>query len=87
MLSEHSKGLKVFLWMAFGVVFALLPIGINYINGRVGGAHQDFVTLTKAGELFLVAGAISADAIGRVFLGGKKWRNFRIACGVGCLLW
>jgi hypothetical protein len=81
-----SKGLKIFLWFTCSIVFALLPLAINYINGRVDGKAPGWVDLLASGELFLIAAAVAADAVGRVFMGGERKRNFRISCGVGCAL-
>jgi hypothetical protein len=81
-----SKGLKIFLWFTCSVVFALLPLVISYINGRVDGKPPGWVDLLASGELFLIAAAVAADAVGRVFIGGERKRNFRISCGVGCAL-
>jgi hypothetical protein len=44
------------------------------------------VDLLASGELFLIAAAVAADAVGRVFMSGEQKRNFPISCGVGCAL-
>jgi hypothetical protein len=64
----------------------MLPIAINYINGRVKGKPPGRIELLAGGELLLISAALAADAIGKVFLGGKRFRFLRIACGSSCAL-
>ena len=44
---KNSKQLKVWLWL-FGVVFALLPIGANYVNGSLGHNAPGWIDLLAA---------------------------------------
>ena len=81
-----SKGQKIFLWLGCSVLCALLPILINYNNGRVNGEPPHWIDLLAGGELLLISAALAADAIGSVFQGGERFRPLRITCGVGCLL-
>jgi hypothetical protein len=83
---QTSKGLKIFLWLAVSVGFALMPLAASYINGRSSGKPPDWIDLLSGGELFLIAAALTADGIGRAFLGGKRFQSFRISCGIGCAL-
>jgi hypothetical protein len=82
--TPKSKGFKISLWFTCSVIVALLPIGINYLNGRVNGRPPGWVELLAGGELFLLAGAVAADAVGRACMGGDRFRFLRIACGIGC---
>lgn len=81
-----SKGPKLLLWLVVSVGFALLPLAANDINGRISGKTPDLIELLAGGELFLIASALTADGIGRAFLGGERHRGFRISCGLGCAL-
>ncbi|MGA2737279.1 MAG: hypothetical protein ABSG65_07490 [Bryobacteraceae bacterium] len=45
-----SKGLKVFLWLICSVLFSLLPIAINYIDGRANGRPPGWIDLLAGGE-------------------------------------
>jgi hypothetical protein len=83
---QKSKGLKIFLWFTFSVAFALFPILVNYINGRVYGKAPGWLELLGGGELLLIAAVLAADAVGRVFLGGDRKQGLRVACGAGCTL-
>ena len=82
----HSRVLSIVLWLVVSVGFALMPLAANYIKGRSAGSAPHLIDLLAGGELFLIAAALAADGIGRAFLGGKRWRSFRIVCGIGCAL-
>jgi hypothetical protein len=82
----QSKGLRILLWMTCSVLFALLPIAINYINGRANRRPPGWVGLLAGGELFLISAALAADAFGRALLGGRRFRILRVICGIGCAL-
>jgi hypothetical protein len=80
---KRSKPARIGLWMA-GVVFALLPFGLAWVNGRLDRRPPSWSELLAGGELFLISAAIAADAIGSAFLGGERFRFLRILCGVSC---
>jgi hypothetical protein len=61
-----------------------MPLGANYINGRVGGKPVGWVGLLAGGELCLIAAALAADAVGRACMGGARFQGLRIAAGVFC---
>ena len=83
---KRSSGLlKISLWL-FGVVFALLPIGVTYVNGRLVGRAPGWIELLAGGELFLIAGAVAADAVFKALRGGSHFRGLRILSGAWCLL-
>lgn len=80
-----SKTAKIVLWIAFSVVFALLPLFIDFLMLRISGKAVDWHNLSSHGELFLIAAAISADALGRLWRSGIRshwWASF---CFIGCL--
>ena len=80
-----SKTAKIVLWIAFSVLLALLPLLVNYLMLRVSGTAIDWHDLSSRGELFVVAAAISADGLGRLWLSGIRspwWASF---CFIGCL--
>jgi hypothetical protein len=54
------------LWAAFSVVFALSPLFVNFLLVR-DDPQFEWQKLANRGELFLIAAALSADAIGRVW--------------------
>lgn len=72
------------MWFTCSVVIALMPLGANYINGRVGGRPLGWMGLLTGGELCLIAAALAADAVGRACLGGVRFQGFRIAAGFFC---
>jgi len=82
---KNSKQLKVWLWL-FGVVFALLPIGANYVNGSLDHNAPGWIDLLAGGELFLISSAIAADAVFKALRGGDEFRGLRIFTGGCCLL-
>ncbi len=84
--ARDNRRLRIVLWLVCSVGLAFLPIGVSlaYLDSH----DEDFshVTLFARGEAFLIASTLTADAIGRAFLGGPSKKNFRIACGIGCLV-
>jgi MFS family permease len=82
---KKSKAAKVGLWMA-GVVFALLPLGLIYVNGRLDHKPTSWIELLAGGELFLISAAVAADAVGGALLGGERYRGLRFICGLSCSL-
>jgi hypothetical protein len=80
-----SKTVRIAVWVAFSAGFALLPLFINFLMLRIEGKRLDWHDLSSHGELFLVAAAISADALGRLWLSGLR-SNWRVSlCFIGCL--
>src|SRR5580658_2743347 len=61
-----KKARKLLLWTAFSVVFALSPLFVNFLLVR-DDPQFEWQKLANRGELFLIAAALSADAIGRVW--------------------
>jgi hypothetical protein len=83
--AKNSKPLRICLWL-FGVVFSLLPIGATYVNGLLDSKSLSWIELLSEGELFLIAGALAADAIFTALRGGAAHRIFRVVTGAWCLL-
>jgi uncharacterized membrane protein YbhN (UPF0104 family) len=46
-----------------GVIFALLLLGLTYINGRLDQRPPGWIDLLAGGELFLISAAVAADAV------------------------
>jgi len=77
-----EKGKKVLLWLGFSVIFALSPLFINFLLVR-GESHFDYTKLYDRGELFLIAAALCADAVGRLFDHKGNPSFFIIVCMMG----
>jgi hypothetical protein len=80
-----SKTAKIALWIAFSVLFALLPLFINFLMMRLSGKAFDWHALSSHGELFLVAAAISADGLGRLWLSDIRRHWWASLCLIGCV--
>jgi hypothetical protein len=65
-MTPGEKAKRILLWLGFSVVFALSPLFINFLMVR-GSADFDLTKLYDRGELFLIAAALCADAMGRLF--------------------
>jgi hypothetical protein len=86
MPSTNNKGLRILLWLGCSVVLAFLPIGVNWGSLYIHDQPHGYVTLFTQGEAFLIASALTADAIGRASLGGASKRGFRVVCLVASLI-
>jgi hypothetical protein len=75
---------RLFVWALFGVVFALGPLFANWLLAQDKG-HFTWDVLIRKGELFLIAAAIVADAIGRVW-SQKTTGLMGTFCMGGCVL-
>lgn len=83
-----TKPKKVLLWLAFSVIFALGPIFINSVILRVHNAAAndiDWWQLFDQGELFLISGALCADAVGRMWAQKAQSSYLSIFCLIACL--
>lgn len=54
-------------WFFFGVLFALLPFALSYLNLRARSKSVKVESLFARGELLLVSTAIGMAAIGELF--------------------
>ena len=61
--------IALLIWAGFVVGFSVLPIAAVYFLGRLGGTTPGPELLFGEGQALLLAGAISADAIGRIVSG------------------
>lgn len=77
---------KFTIWIIFSVVLALAPLLFNAILTFIGGQSPTFAQLLQNGELLIIAVAIGADAIGKLFGSGSDRRLLKIAAGGGCTL-
>jgi hypothetical protein len=80
-----SKTAKTVVWIAFSVLFALLPLFINFLMLRISGRAVDWHALSSRGELFLIAAAISADGLGRLWRSSIRFQWWASLCFVGCV--
>lgn len=51
-------------WFFFGIVLALMPIGINALLIKVNESRLNWSTLLKEGELFFFAAFLAATSLG-----------------------
>jgi MFS family permease len=77
--------LKIFLWLTCSVLFALLPVAVNYINGRANGRPPGGIDLLSGGELFLIRPLLQPRHRKSV-PGWEAFRVLRVVCGVSCAL-
>jgi hypothetical protein len=80
----RTKAEKIWLWIAFGVVLALLPLLVNLLMFHVDGKPATWPELGSHGELFLVAAAIAADGLGRLWVRGLVGGAGTL-CLIGCI--
>jgi hypothetical protein len=64
------KMLRIFVWLGFGILFAVLPLlilgGMKLVDKSWDAAEDEIKTALAQGELLLVVAAILADSIGRL---------------------
>ena len=80
-----TKTQKVLTWLFASVLFALFPLGLNYLNGRIGGHAPTWLDLCADGEPLLIGAALTADAVSKLFAGPKERLTPRIVCAGFCL--
>jgi hypothetical protein len=59
-------GEKLARWFIFGVVVALLPLGVKFVLALTDGPPPSLTRLLSRGELLLTAVAIAAAAVGEL---------------------
>lgn len=77
---------KFTVWLIFSVILALAPIMFNAILTFITGKTPTLDQLLKNGELLIIAVAIGADAIGKLFGSGPNRKLLKITAGGGCTL-
>lgn len=88
-IDRKEVGLKLSKWFLFEVVFALVPLGFNWLGSVLHGGQSGAGAILGRGELLLVASAIVAASIGDVVNKGlnPQLRGFKqLLVGVGILL-
>src|SRR5207302_96135 len=92
-----EKGVKIFLWVLFTVLFGLSPLAVKYLNSRTSEHPAPITELLKMGDLFIVSAVIAADAIGKALSASHAMpekkdliyhakRLMRIICACACIL-
>ncbi|MEW1546850.1 hypothetical protein [Streptomyces tsukubensis] len=73
--------LQFVMWLVFAVIFAVLPTGIQYLNGRqtVGYEAPGFLEMASKAQLYLVAMGLTAQALGQAIGHLLKSASFRLA--------
>jgi hypothetical protein len=65
-------------WLLFGVLFALVPIGVRWLFARTSGHVLSLAELTDQGELCLIAIGITSSALGDAALFERRYRLTRV---------
>jgi hypothetical protein len=77
--------IKFLRWLLFGVCVALMPLGWNALRTVIRGGIPTLQELCSHGELFLIAGAIAARALGEIVASGRDLGIYKLLSGVGCV--
>jgi hypothetical protein len=81
-VSRESVRAKMLLWVLFGVLFALLPIGFGAVSTLTRGNSLTYPSLVEGGELLLVSAFICAAAAGQLVASrSSRLLGTRIALG------
>jgi len=73
-------------WFIFSVVIGILPIIWTGLRLLTQGSALSLESLFGRGDLLLVASALSAAAIGELFLSTSDRSVFKLFSGGGCLI-
>ncbi|WFE95937.1 hypothetical protein [Micromonospora sp. WMMD987] len=88
-LDMREVGLKLSKWFLFEVVFALVPLGFNWLGSILHGGGSGINVILGRGELLLVSTAIVAASLGDLVNKGlnPQLRGFKqLLVGVGIFL-
>jgi hypothetical protein len=77
---------KLFSWLIFSVLLALLPFILGIINLSSRGINVDIVTLLGRGELLLISTTLCAIALGELFSIAKKSLVVQLAGGMSFII-
>ncbi len=77
---------RLFRWLIFGVVVALLPLIVAYVSRRTDGLVPVWTELLGRGELLLICAGVCSAAYGEVLGTGSELRAFKILAGGICLM-
>ena len=76
-------------WLLFGVLFALIPIGVRWAFVKTSGQGVGLEELVNRGELCLIAIGITSSALGDAALFERKYQTARVwalaLCGANLL--
>ncbi len=76
---------RLIRWFVFSVLVALLPFVWNWISLVTQEKAATLETMFCRGELFLVSCALCAAALGELIGTGRKFAEFKLLVGFGCL--
>jgi hypothetical protein len=65
-------------WLLFGVLFALIPIGIRWLFVKTSGQSAGLEELVNRGELCLIPIGITSSALGDAALFERKYQTARV---------
>ena len=77
---------KLIKWFIFSVLLALLPLLTNYLLHKIAQTPITLEKLLSHGELFLIATALGATALGEIIASHKQRGILTTCSGGGCLL-
>ncbi|MBS0662591.1 MAG: hypothetical protein JSR48_04960 [Verrucomicrobia bacterium] len=77
---------RLYRWLIFGVVVALLPLITAYVSRRTDGLDPAWTEQLGRGELFLICAGVCSAAYGEVLGTGSGLRAFKILAGGICLI-
>ncbi len=72
---------RLFRWLMFGVVVALLPLIAAYVSRRTDGLIPAWTELLGRGELFLICAGVCSAAYGEILGTGSGLRALKIVAG------
>lgn len=83
-MSIKSKE-KLLYWFLFSVIIGLSPFAIQSIMELTRGNRPTTIFLFSDGELLLIAAAITAGAVGNLFISGNKYKVAKTIAGWFCV--
>ncbi len=59
---------KLVVWLIFGVICSLFPIGADYISASAADSNVGLIDVLSHGELLIVSAVMAAAAVGDIVL-------------------
>ncbi|MDM8560771.1 hypothetical protein [Candidatus Parabeggiatoa sp. HSG14] len=80
--SSKGHGIrKLIRWFIFSIIITLLPIILSALSLETMGKLDSLSQLIAHGELLLIATAISAAAVGELFISSSKLKILKVIVG------
>lgn len=88
LLEERNPWPKVFRWIIYSVLFALIPIVCSYVSYSIKGIPPELRYLLVKGELLLVSVGIGGAAVGELIHPERKGKhpNWEILIAGACVM-